>query len=149
MATTAMTLISQRYGGDACCAGTVTSVPLDAAMGELFTLPAGFGDMLVKFFEVELGALSGSYVAPTPAYEGMRLKVTDPTTTSVDILGAFRFVHYSTSSARPALTISRDLNRPVLFRQTERIQIDAPILAGAGVTGNVVCRIVGLRLRAP
>lgn len=146
---TALTVVSNRLGGYVVLAATVTSVAADAAIAERFTLPSTFGDLLIYAVESEIGAFSGAYVAPAPAYDGSRFRLIDGALATIDFLGSARFVHYSTASARPMLTSWLDLQNTTVLRGNEELLISAPVLAGAGVTVTVVCRLRGLRLDAP
>lgn len=148
MATTTMTVLSNRRQDIACVVGTVTSVPLDAVMNEFFRLPVAFGDLICESVETELHTFSGAYVAPAPAYDGHRISVIDQNVTSVcDWIGTERFVHEATASTRPVLAVWLDLQNKVLVRQNEYINVSAPILAGAGVTATLILRCRGRRLR--
>lgn len=128
--------------------GTVASVPLDAAMGEYFILPAGFGDIALNRLSITIYSLSGTYVAPAPIYAGISVHIQNATgTTEVDTVGTTPYVNVSTSSARPVLEVNFDLVRRILFQQNERLVIEAPVIAGAGITASVDCRLRGTRLR--
>jgi len=148
MAVTALIAASNRYGSDYALRGDTSTVALDAVVAEYFTLPTGFGSLLIKNCIFQLSALSGAYVAPAPAYDGvMCFIVSSDGSTWVDNIGSMRYVHIGTSSARPTLSVSFDLNHPTLLRLGERLVVTSPVLAGAGVTGTVTVVIRGARFQ--
>lgn len=148
MATTTLAITSNRELAETFMQGTSAGVPLDAVIGEYFILPLTFGDLHLSRIKLTLYSLSGAYAAPTPAYDGFSIHVQNTNgTTEVDTIGAERFVNVSTASARPVLEVQIDLHHRILIRQTERIVVEAPILAGAGVTATLACAIRGTRLR--
>lgn len=148
MATTDLSVRSNRLFSDSSLQGNSTLVALDANVAELFRVPAGYGSILVKSAIVQISALSGAYAAPTPAYDGVMVYVVSPdSSTWVDNIGVMRFVNNGTSSARPVLSASFDLNNHTLVRMFELIVVTCPIIAGAGVTGTVSLVIRGQRFQ--
>lgn len=149
MATTDLVVVANRYRDRAVLSVNVTGVALDAAVSENFRIPAGFGDLLLEQLMVQVNALSGAYAAPTPAYDGFNIDIVDPNAgTVIDTLGGARWVNVSTESARPVLrTYYEPTLVPALCRQLELLQVTAPIIAGAGVTGQIRIRMRGIRLR--
>lgn len=146
MATTTLSIRSNRFRNRAYLLGAVSSVALDAAIQENFILPTSpvFGQLLIESLIVSVGTFSGAYVAPAPAYDGFEVVVQDGTN-RIDIVGASRFVHTSTISARPVLTAWFDLQNPTLMRQSDILQVQGAILAGAGVTGAISLGVRGIR----
>lgn len=147
MATTPTSILSLRYGAATTISGSVASVALDANVAELFTLPTGFGDMLIELVHVGLGTFSGAYVAPAPAYDGPVFGIYGSDGVLKDIIGSMRWVHYGTASARPTLAAFIAPQWRVLIRQNERFYVNIPISAGAGVTGSVDIVARGVRLK--
>lgn len=148
MADTALVVNSNRLLDDAYLEASSASVALDAIVFETFRLPTGFGQLIVKAATCLIGSLSGAYAAPAPAYDGIELYVlSSDLSTRIDLIGSVRFVNSGTISARPQLTIWIDLNNHVLVRQSDRFAIQAPVLAGAGVTGTVALRVRGRRIQ--
>jgi len=145
---TAFVLITNRYQSDVYLQASANAVPLDALVNEFYTLPAGFGQLLIRSVGGNVEQLSGAYVAPAPAYDGLSFYLADAAGATMDTLAAERFVHSGTSSTRPTLQVVKELvGQRRLMRQSDRLYITAPILAGAGVTGVVVCRLMGLRIQ--
>jgi len=148
MATTTLTLVSNRLGAHVSLVGTVTTVAADAQINERFILPVGFGDLWIRALKAVVFSFSGAYVAPAPAYDGLGMGIIDSAeAATADELLAERFVHSGTSSTRPTLSISKELFSYRIFRQAERAYVQAPILAGAGVTVSVQCFLMGLRTK--
>lgn len=140
---------SSRFGADGYLAVGATSVPADAQINEFFTLPASFGDILMRSVVASISTFSGAYVAPAPAFDGFSFYIADASVAEQDYLGAVRYVHAGTASARPTLVGHIEFLQPRLFRTVERLYVTSPVIAGAGVTVSVTCRIMGLRLRSP
>lgn len=148
MATTTLTLRANRSGSTVYLGTSVASVALDATVDENFILPVGFGDLLIQTVRLTISSLSGAYVAPAPAYDGFVCSIGSVVAGDVaDLVCARRFVNTLTQTGRPVLDIVYDVVRVVLCRQNERIQVAAPLLAGAGVTGTVSCAVRGIRTR--
>lgn len=147
MATTPLTIRSLRYGAATTISASVSSVALDAIVNEIFTMPAGFGDMLIEYVFADIDTLSGAYVAPAPAYDGLNFSIYDSNGALADSIGASRFVNYGTSSTRPYLASTVNPDFRMLIRQNERFHISAPIIAGAGVTATVFFLARGIRLK--
>lgn len=147
MAVTQLVLQSNRWLDKSHLSGSVSAVAIDAAVGETFQLPEGFGQLLVERMFVSIDTLSGAYVAPAPAYDGVAVYLVDSSiNTAIDTLYTMRFVNTSTQTTRPALTTCVEFWTPVLVRQREAFQVNAPILAGAGITARVVLRATGRRI---
>lgn len=147
MATTTLTLNSNRLFDTAFLRGNLASVALDAQIAEAFILPSGFGQLIIVHCTFSVFSLSGAYVAVAPATEGVQVDVQSAdASTTIDSFGSARFVHAGTSSARPTLTASFDLQNVILMRQQDRILVSAPVLAGAGVTGTVQLYLRGRRI---
>lgn len=147
MATTSLTLNSNRLFDTAFLRGALASVALDAQVAEAFVLPTGFGQLIIVHATFSIVSLSGAYVAVAPATEGVQIDVqSSDASTTVDSFGSARFVHAGTSSTRPTLTASFDLQNVILMRQADRILVSAPIIAGVGVTGTVVLYLRGRRI---
>lgn len=139
-----------RYGPNVMLSVSVPTIALDAQVNEFFQLPTGFGDILIRRIVGTVGTFSGAYVAPAPAFDGLHFYITDDQGgTTYDFLGSARFVHMGTTSARPVLNAYLEHFERTLLRGSgmrERLYIQAPILAGAGVTGTIVCNIMGQRI---
>lgn len=145
-----LTAVANRIAGKVLLKASEASIAVDAVINRTYTLPAGFGDLLMETWEAELHTLSGAYVAPAPNFDGFRLASTSTAaSTDADILGSRQWVNEGTVSARPELTTFVDLHNKVLIRQDETLVLRAPIIGGAGVTATIAIRIRGLRLRAP
>lgn len=148
MATTVLVNNSNRILNNSFLRAAVSSVALDASVLEFFTLPVGFGQLLVESIEGLVTSLSGAYVAPAPAFDGMEFTVQSAdASTTIDLLGAVRFVHAGTASARPTLVAQLDLQRRTIVRQNDRFVLSAPVIAGAGVTGTVALYVRGERIQ--
>lgn len=144
MALTTLVLASNRFLSEVFLTNNVGSVAADAAILERFQLPTGFGNLALSYVEAVVGNFSGAYVAPAPAYDGLKVSIVDGTnTTVVDSLGSGRFVH---GYSGPSLFVTFELFRRTVLRQGEQLRITAPILAGAGVTVAVTCALRGIRL---
>lgn len=143
---TVLALFSNRRASTVLLSGTSSAVPVDASVQEFFTLPTGFGDFVCEAFEVACTGLSGTYVAPTPPFDGFGVGVLQDNA-RVDFLGAGRFTNQSTASARPNFELVVDLQNHVLVRQTERVDVNVPIIAGAGITAAITFRMRGVRMK--
>lgn len=147
MATTTLSLNSNRLFDYSFLRATLASVALDAQVAEAFVLPVGFGQLLINAAAFFITSLSGAYVAVAPATEGCQMDVQSAdASTTIDFVGSARFVHGGTASTRPTLVASFDLQNIVLMRQQDRILVSAPIIAGAGVTGTVGLYLRGRRI---
>jgi len=147
MATTTLTNNSNRLLSNVFMRGAVSSVAFDAAIVEAFVFPAGFGQLLVENIQAIITGFSGAYVAPAPAFDGCNFDIqSQDATTTIDFLGSSRFVHIGTASGRPTLAAFIDCQRRTVIRQSDRIIVGAPVLAGAGVTGNVILYVRGERI---
>lgn len=148
MAQTTLSLISNRRTSEVTLNGTVATVALDATVSETFVLPSGFGALLIYRCRFSISQLSGAYVAVAPAFDGIQGSVVSTDGAGLfDLLMNERFVVTGTQSARPVLTTFKELFRPALMRQSEQVNISAPIIAGAGVTGTVSCALMGQRIQ--
>lgn len=147
MATTTLAINSNRQRNNTFLRAAVATVAVDAEVVERFVLPTGFGQCLVESVQALVSSLSGAYVAPAPAFDGAQFTILGSDATAiVDFFGASRFVNAGTTSARPTLAVYIDLNRRVLIRQQDIIQVNMPIIAGAGVTAVISCYIRGERI---
>lgn len=148
MATTTLTIASNRLKTRSFLIGSSVTVPVDASVAEIFILPTAprFGQLFAEFVEVVVGTLSGTYVAVAPATEGAEIAVVGGDGTSrIDGCGSARFVNVGTVSARPQLVASWDLQNGLLIRQQDQIIVGAPVIGGAGVTATVSLFIRGIR----
>lgn len=145
MALTPLVIASNRLLNEVFLGASVTLVPADAAINERFSLPGGFGDLALHYAECTLSAFSGAYVAPAPAYDGAKIGIIDSQQVSnIDSIGAGRFVHYSSPVT---LIAAVELYRRTVFRLADQMICSAPIVAGAGVTVTLTCRVRGIRLK--
>lgn len=151
MATTDLVAAANRLGARAYLQVSVTSVAIDAAVSENFRVPASIGDVLVEQLQAFVGGFSADYLNPDPQNDGFNIVVTSSDAATVqDIIGSGRATRVGGSAAlRPTLVYTVDLNNPTIVRTNELISITLPILAGAGATATVSCRVRGLRLRLP
>lgn len=146
---TVLAIASNRYGPNSFLIAGATGVAADASLSEFFTLPPGYGDLLIKRAGVIISNFSGAYVAPAPAYDGVRFEIVDSSgSTTYDMLGASRFVHVGTVAARPVLSVVIEFDERCLMGRLDRLYIFAPVLAGAGVTADVSCRLTGVRINS-
>jgi len=144
---TALVTLSNRNGPLSALGATATTVPVDAAVSEFFTLPAGYGDLLIIGMNAAISSLSGAYVPPTPLRDGPWFTITDSQgITTLDSLGSVEWTHASTSATRPLLVANIELFRPRVLLLGERLYITSPIIGGAGVTASVQCRLTGQRI---
>lgn len=144
---TALVTQANRFGSQVSLEGSALTVALDAQVNEAFTLPTGFGDLLIRSVSASVEDLSGAYVAPAPAFDGPWLYLTDARAiTIVDSLAHVRFVNYGTGTARPKLGITIEFQWYRLMRRDEQLFVRMPIIAGAGVTGSIVVRMMGSRI---
>lgn len=147
MADTTLVNQNNRFLDEAFLRAGVASVPLDAMVAETFFLPVGFGQLHIKFVGVLLGLFTGTYVAPAPAYDGAEVYIlSSDLSTRIDGIGAKNWTNVGTITARPQLSCSFDMQNFVLMRQSDRITITAPIMAGAGITGTLQVTIRGRRM---
>lgn len=146
MAVTQLAILSNRRASTVLLSATSSAVPVDASVQEFFTLPTGFGDFICEAVEAAVTGLSGTYVATVPPFDGIAVGVLQDNA-RVDFIGAQRWVNQSTATARPNFEIILDLQNHVLVRQTERVDVNCPIIGGAGVTAAVTLRLRGLRVK--
>lgn len=137
---------ANRIGAHVSLEGNALTVAADAQINQAFTLPVGFGNLLIRSISATLEDLSGAYVAVAPATEGTWLYLADSRAiTIVDSLAHLRLVNFGTATARPKLGATIEFYSRRLMRRDEQLFIRMPILAGAGVTVSIVCRMMGLR----
>lgn len=149
MALTTLAIRSNRLLSAVMLDGSVSAVAIDAAFSERFILPAGFGDLLIELIEASVASFSGAYVAPAPAYDGVKFAILDQNAAdNVDVVGAQRYVLGSQVTTTPQLFAVYELFRNTVLRQGEQIQVNSPALAGSGVTATVRLRIRGVRIKA-
>lgn len=143
---TALITQATRWGAQISLEGNALTVALDAQVNNAFTLPAGIGSVLLRSVSIGIEDLTGAYVAPTPSNDGIWLYIADSRSiTIVDSLDHGRFVHYGTDTGRPTLGYTKEFHWYRLMRQDENLYIRAPIIAGVGVTGSLICRIMCVR----
>lgn len=150
MATTAMTIRSNRIRDRALLAGTVTSVAVDTQISEDFTLPAQFGDFWLETIQMTVQSLSADLVDPSyPSMQnGFNARVVVAATAALgDHIAGTPFVAWGGTEARPLLVSYAELYRFCLIRQDERIQVVGPVLAGAGATATIGITVRGIRMR--
>lgn len=144
---TQLNIRSNRYGPNSFLSVGVGGVAVDSSVSEFFTLPPGYGDLLVKRVGATISNFSGAYVAPAPAFDGFEFNISDTTGGSgYDIMGAVRFVHRGTQTARPVFTAVLELDERALFGRLDRLYVLAPVIGGAGVTVDLTCFVLGIRI---
>lgn len=143
---TVLLTVSNRWGNQSFLKNDATTVAADAQINEFFTLPVGFGNLLIREVVGTISTFSGAYVAPAPAYDGFSFYIANAAVAEQDYLGAVRYVHAGTVSARPTLVAGIEFVHSRLLRQDERFYVTSPIIAGAGVTVTVTCRLLGVRI---
>lgn len=143
---TALVTAGSRHGPVTMCSGTKTLEAVDAAWGEYFYLPDGFGHMLIQHLDFIVSSMSGVYVAPAPAYDGLYAYIMgSDEVTLQDSIGSGRFVNIGGTATTPQLCVSFEYYSFPLLRQGERVAMAAPPIGGAGVTATVACRVRGIR----
>jgi len=144
---TALVTQANRFGAQVSLEGSALTVAADAQINEAFTLPAGFGSLLIRSLSASLEDLSGAYVAVAPATESTWLYLSDSRAiTIVDSLAHLRLRNFGTATARPKLGATVEFQTSRLMRRDEQIFIRMPIMAGAGVTVSIICRVMGTRI---
>jgi len=143
MATTVMTVASERLGRVSLVGATANVV--DGDYGEIYTLPAGFGDLFIERAFVTVSGIAT--LATTPELLGVAVSIVDAATSTLDWIGMARWQAYLTAGVCAYFDLTR---QNVLFRQNEQAVVQSREMdTNASPTGDLRLYVTGIRLRAP
>lgn len=142
MATTTMTIKSERFGLTV-CAGSSPAQTSSANWFEGFKLPVGIGDCGLLKISIYVNTIQT--IVASPHVFGPTLFLISPDVRDFVPTGAARFTHYSST----AMQFAVELERPMTWYQAEELVVQSSFLdSGAGNTSIINMAVGVMRFRS-